>query len=157
MKAPPAAAAKAPPGPGYAGYADGVRDGLARVQAYVLAGPESCLGPRPADEGAARIVLPGQLGRLEPAGPWLLAAVLCPGETAHAVAEWARGRRDADERVWFFLHPKTPLEALRPWAAAGRRTGQVETVASWAQLGALLAVAIRDRAYADRADRARPR
>lgn len=131
-------------------YAQGVRDGLARAQAYVLAGPESCLGPRPTDEGAARMVLPAHLARLEPVGSWLLAVVLCPGETAHAVTDWARGRKGADERVWFFLHPKTPLEALRPWVAAGHRTHQVETVSSWAQLGASFATAMRDRAYADR-------
>src|SRR5437867_950095 len=52
---------------------------------------------------------------------WLLAVLLCPGETTEAIAAWARSVKDLDfERIRFFLHTGAdPVAGLAAWHAAG--------------------------------------
>ena len=52
---------------------------------------------------------------------WLLAVLLCPGDTTEAVSAWARSVKDFDaERVRFYLHTGAdPVACLTAWHAAG--------------------------------------
>src|SRR3989304_846539 len=81
--------------------------------------------------------------RVESASPpppepdwWVLAVLLCPGDTTEAVAAWARqGRAPVADRIHFYLHPHTnPVEAFAAWYAAGHqepRTAEVEDFATF--------------------------
>jgi hypothetical protein len=69
-------------------------------------------------------------------GWWILAVLLCPGDTTEAVAAWARDlRAAARERIRFFVHPDTDLvRAFTSWYAAGLEdplTAEVEDFATF--------------------------
>jgi hypothetical protein len=65
------------------------------------------------------------------------------------VVDWLRTTGGLPERVWFYLHPETPDEILRPWADAGFAIDQVEFVKDWRQLHPHFGLALNDRVYAD--------
>jgi hypothetical protein len=67
---------------------------------------------------------------------WILAALLCPGDSTTAVVEWARSLRAVDvDRIRFYLHPATdPVAAFAAWYAAGFEnpmTAEVEDFATF--------------------------
>ena len=69
---------------------------------------------------------------------WMLAVLLCPGDTTTAVAAWAAALPGAgDDRIRFYLHPETdPTSALAAWHGAGLAdplTAEVEDFGSFHQ------------------------
>lgn len=52
---------------------------------------------------------------------WILAVLVCPGDSLAEVAPWVRGLPARDrERVYLYFHPETDrVAALAPWYAAG--------------------------------------
>jgi hypothetical protein len=75
-----------------------------------------------------------------PATPlwWVLAVLLCPGDTTTAVVEWATALRGSGgDRIRFYMHPDTdPISAFAAWFGAGLAdplTAEVEDFASFHQ------------------------
>jgi len=95
-----------------------------KTRVFLVAGTPPCIQLR--DEAARpkgrddHTALLGKLGPLQPPKRWVLAAILCPGETTDALVAWLR-EHDADAgRIMLVLHPDTdPVDALRAWYAAG--------------------------------------
>jgi len=52
---------------------------------------------------------------------WLLAVLLCPGDTTEAVSAWARSTKGLEgERVRFYLHTSAdPVACFAAWHASG--------------------------------------
>lgn len=52
---------------------------------------------------------------------WVLAILVCPGDTLQGIAPWVRGLAARDrERVYLYFHPETDIvAALAPWYASG--------------------------------------
>lgn len=135
------------------GYHDVVKAHWRQTKGYVLAGRQPCIQIR--DDEVKRInrVLvathPDDLASLKLPKSWVMAVLLCPGDTTNDLAAWARQHRIQTSRVWFFLHPRTDPEALRPWRDAGYRTDQADVVATWKDLHPLFGLALNDQVYSD--------
>ncbi len=84
-----------------------------------------------------------------PPTSWVLGVILCPGDRIEAVVAWIRKQRADPSRVWFYLHPSTDAETLRPWLDAGFDTDQAATVSDWRELHKLYGLALNDRVYSD--------
>lgn len=110
----------------YPDWHDVVAANWRKTTGYVLALDGSCFKVR--DDELAAIkknrVLVGlsarDLDKWTPRGSWLLAVLLCPGDSVEAVARWVK-RHGADaDRVHFYAHVDAdPYAALAAWDDAG--------------------------------------
>lgn len=136
-----------------------VRANWKKTAAFLLASAQPCIKIRD-DELAAikanRILVglsPRDLQAWSPPASWLLAVVLCPGDTTTEVTAWARKSRADASRVHFYLHPDADRQVLAAWHEAGFPTERVDTdVDSWKRLHQLLGLALADRIVADWSD-----
>ncbi|HLE48384.1 MAG TPA: hypothetical protein VI818_08815 [Candidatus Thermoplasmatota archaeon] len=137
-----------------------VRAHWRKTTGFLLASREPCLTIR--DQELASVKGrslssrdPKDLAGWAPPKSWILGVIVCPGDRIDGVVAWVRGHRADPNRVWFYLHPTTPLETLRPWADAGFDTDQAATVSSWRELHKLYGLALNDRVYGDWNDHAK--
>lgn len=110
-----------------------------KTTGYVLALRGPCLKVR--DDELAAIqrnrVLVGlsakDLGAWTPPESWLLAVLLCPGDTVEAIVDWAKRGSVESERVHFYAHKDTdPYAALAAWSDAGLPDPAVDDgITSW--------------------------
>lgn len=137
-----------------------LRQNWEKTTAFLLAGSDPCITIR--DEELEVIqgnrVLVGlsfdDLRTWEPSGSWMLAVLLCPGDTTERLATWA-AKRDIDTgRVHFYLHPETSWGALETWHEAGYPTDQVDDdIDSWERLHRLFGLDLSEQIYKDWRDR----
>lgn len=108
--------------------------------AVLVANREPCISIAEAEDEnvtgrSFTISRPGELEGLDLGASWIMAALLCPEDTAKEVAEWIVSQDRAAHRVLFYLHPETdPQAALAPWAEAGLQIHNVWTVSTWREL-----------------------
>lgn len=104
-----------------------------------------------------RVAELGGLEGVEVPDSWVLAAILCPGDTTAEVVAWL-GRHGGDpERVVFFLHPDAdPVVALRAWYDAGHDDPVVHEAGSWLELARPLGRFVNDWIYVDAVGRGWP-
>lgn len=135
------------------GYHDVVKAYWRQTKGYVLASRQPCIRIRDDEVKHINRVLvaqhPDDLASLELPKSWIMAVLLCPGDSTADLAAWARKHRIQPGRVWFFLHPDTDPEALRPWRDVGFRTDQVAFTSTWEDLHPLFGLALNDQVYAD--------
>lgn len=91
----------------------------------------------------------GELEGFEPPQSWILAVLLCSGDSTDEVTDWVRRYNADPKRVWFFPHPKVERNAFRPWEKAGFPMEHVDYVTDWKQLHPYLGMALNDQVYAD--------
>lgn len=104
-------------------YRDVILGARFDTKVYVAAGQPPCISlrnavslPRGRDYRAIDL---GDLPEPEPGARWLLAAILCPGDSSEVVVEWLVRQKADPERVLFILHPETDAHAaLAAWHAA---------------------------------------
>lgn len=135
---------------------EAVRRNWRRTTAFLLASTQPCITIRDEELQAIRAhrvlvgVGPDDLAGWEPGASWMLAVVLCPGDSTDALAAWARRHRIDASRVHFYLHPDAPLKVLNGWAEGGFPTDRVDTdVDSWQRLHKLFGLALSDRIVLD--------
>lgn len=94
------------------------------TQVFIVAARPPCIRLR--DEAARpkgrdyRTALLGDLAGLDLPGRWVMAAILCPGDSSRALVAWMQAQGADPERILFVLHPETDaVEALRAWYGAG--------------------------------------
>lgn len=133
-----------------------VRDNWHRTTAYLLASTRPCIEIRDDELDAVRDrrvlvgVGPKDLEDWSPSGSWMLAVILCPGDSTEHLAAWAKEHRIDETRVHFYLHPDTPWDVLKPWDDAGFPTDRVDDdVDSWKRLHRLFGLALNDRVAKD--------
>ena len=131
-----------------------VRTHWHRTTGFVLASREPCLSIRADEPDAVRgralvAVDDADLAAWDPGASWVLAALLCPGDTILPLLDWLRAGHRDPTRVWFYLHRSTDWEVLRPWEDAGLSLRQAASVASWQELRKLFGLALNDRVYKD--------
>lgn len=68
-----------------------------------------------------RAIAPGGAPPSSRPRSWVLAVLVCPGDTLAGTASWVRGLAPRDrDRVYVYFHPHTDrVAALAPWYAAG--------------------------------------
>lgn len=125
-----------------------------RTTGFLLASREPCLQIRDRELMAVRgRALASRdvadLARWQPPDSWLLAVIVCPGDSIDPIVEWTKRHRADPTRVRFFLHPAASPSVLKSWQAAGYPTDRVDIVADWKELHKLFGLALNDRAYAD--------
>lgn len=105
-------------------YRSVVHPARTATRVFIVARSPPCIRLR--DEAARpkgrdyRTASLGDLADLEPPPRWVMAAILCPGDDASALVEWARAGKADPDRILFVLHPDTDaVAALRPWYEAG--------------------------------------
>lgn len=138
----------------HADWFEVVRANWRRTQGFLLASREPCLTIRRQELVAVKGRSlasrdASDLAAWDPPVSWILGVLLCPGDSIAPIIEWVRRHDVPGDRVWFYLHPATPIETLRPWAEAGFGTDQAATVANWRELHKLYGLALNDRVYAD--------
>ena len=113
-----------------------------KTKAYLLALGEPCVTIRDEELQAIKDnrVLVGlnasALTRWRPAGSWMLAVVLCPGDDIAPLLAW-RDRHGLDPaRIRFYTHVDTKIwDVLRPWHEAGLPSPVVDTdIRDWRAL-----------------------
>ncbi|HKZ59140.1 MAG TPA: hypothetical protein VJ547_04740 [Candidatus Thermoplasmatota archaeon] len=122
-------------------FARAVAGNHRRMKGWIWAESEPCLSIAKEEVRRIRRNLEAVSASRAPPPPsepdwWVLAVLLCPGDTTEAVAAWARqGRAPVADRIHFYLHPHTnPVEAFAAWYAAGHqdpRTAEVEDFATF--------------------------
>lgn len=128
-----------PPIPGLPpGAIELVRPHLKRTVGYVLAASGDCLDiqAREVDTIKGRrfqSVHPDRLESLDLPESWILATVMCPGDTTDAIARFTEGLNPGDrQRIRFYWYPGTrPADALKPWLAAGLGPIQEDDIDGW--------------------------
>lgn len=127
-----------------------------KTTAFLLAGSEPCISIRDdeldAIEGNRVLVGLGfeDLAAWQPSGSWMLAVLLCPGDSTERLAAWAAEHEVDPGRVHFYLHPDTPWRVLETWHEAGYPTDQVDDdVDAWERLHSLFGLALSNRIYKD--------
>lgn len=138
----------------HANWYEVVRRHWRRTKGFLLASREPCVTIR---DQELRAVLgrslatrnPEDLAKWTPPESWILGVILCPGDRIDEVVAWLHRHKADPGRIWFYLHPATPPETLRPWVEAGFETDQAATVSSWRELHKLYGLALNDRVYAD--------
>lgn len=137
-------------------YAEVVRAHRMDTVVYVLADSGDCMDIR--DDEVANVpgrelapITSGDLGDLDPGGSWMLAVIVCPGETVDALATLATGRPRGDlERVGIYLHQDVDADrAMRPWAEADLPPVDTDVVADFASFHRRFGNDLNDRIYAD--------
>ena len=115
-----------PPRPSQPDFAQVVASNHPRLRAWLWAQSDPCLSIAQQEVKRIRrnLVAVGPSGApAVPSSPawWLLAVLLCPGDTTGAIAAWAKAiRGPVSDRVRFYLHPETdPVAALAAWYNAG--------------------------------------
>ena len=125
-----------------------------KTAVYVAAGRPPCIElhaqastPTGRDYRATRL---GDLDSIRPKGRWVLAVILCPGDTTLELVAWMHGARADPERVVFFLHPETDaVTALHAWYEAGYSDPVAHEAKTWRQLASPLGRFVNDWIYAD--------
>lgn len=138
------------------GWTHTVRSNWEKTQGFLLASTEPCLAIRDDELAAVRDnrILVGvglaDLAGWTPSGSWILGVVVCPTDDVGPLVDWmAKQRKDAD-RVYFYLHPSTKGDVLRPWLEAGFPTHNVSLhIDTWERLHKRFGLALNDRVYAD--------
>lgn len=76
---------------------------------------------------------PEDLAGWDAEGSWLMAVLLCPGDSSAAIAAWARRHKADPDRIHFYAHKGTdPFEALAAWHRSGLPPPIVtEGITSW--------------------------
>lgn len=138
-------------------YSSIVRSNWKQTTGYLLASRQPCLDIRDDERRSVqgRVLVARDASDLThwvPSQSWVLAVIVCPGDSLDSLAAWVQRHRVDTSRIWFFLHPTTPLEALRPWSDAGHPTDQVDVVEDWRRLHKLFGAALNDQIYLDWAD-----
>ncbi len=133
-----------------------VRENWTKTTAFLLASAQPCIAIRDEEVRAikANRVLVGlsasDLEAWHPPSSWMLAVLVCPGDTTLDVTAWVRSRKADPRRVHFFLHPGTKWGALDAWADAGFPIVSLDDdIASWERLHKRLGLALSDRIVAD--------
>lgn len=131
-----------------------VRGHWKQTTGFLLASAEPCLSIRDQElESVGGRALasrsPKDLERWNPPRSWILAVIVCPGDSLQPVVDWVHRHRADPDRVWFFLHPRTDPAPLRSWLEAGHDTVHVDSVSNWQELHKLFGLALNDRVYAD--------
>lgn len=109
-------------------------------QAFLLARSEPCITIAYDEKEnvtgrSFSVVRPDELDDLEVASSWIMAVLLCPGDTSRSLAEWIQAHDRDPSRVLFYLHPDTdPIPALEPWEEAGLQVHSTWTVEDWKPL-----------------------
>jgi hypothetical protein len=105
-------------------YRDVVHPRRKETRVLVVAGQPPCIHLR--DEAAKprgrdyRTASLGDLASVEVPPRWVLAVLLCPGDSTAPVVAWLQRAGGDPSRVLFVLHPRAdPVEALRAWYEAG--------------------------------------
>lgn len=122
------------------GLARKVAPHLHKTTGYVLALREPCLELQWRETVGGGV--PGRafhpladvdLRRWTPTGSWLLAVILCPGDTLAAVAAWARRiPPDQRDRVRVYHHPRVAYaKAAEPWFRGGHAALRRNRVNKW--------------------------
>ncbi len=136
-----------------ADYRDVVHPRRMDTAVYIAAEQPPCIRlqqqaarPKSRDHRTERL---GALADVDPPERWLLAVILCPGDTTDDVVQWLRAHGDPD-RVVFFLHPDTdPVAALKAWYDAGHPDPVAYEAKTWKQLAAQLGRFVNDWIYVD--------
>ena len=133
-----------------------VRGNWRKTTAFILASAQPCIKIRDDELAAIKSnrVLVGlsaqDLHSWSPASSWMLAVLVCPGDTTEDVAAWARRGKADPSRVHFYLHPEARKEVLAAWHGAGFPTERVDDdVDSWKRFHHLFGLALADRIVAD--------
>lgn len=141
------------------GWYETVRRNWKKTTAFLLAGRHPCLTIRDDELDAIRDnrVLVGlsfeDLEAWSPEGSWMLAVLLCPGDSTEPLVDWAEEHSIDPSRVHFYLHPETSWEVLRAWHEAGYPTDQVDDdIDTWERLHRLFGLALSERIVKDWAD-----
>jgi hypothetical protein len=136
-------------------YATVVREHAARTTGIILADSGDCLDIRGHEVRHVRRMLrpvaSGDLEKLELPDSWMLAAILCRGDSTSLVAGWAaRLSAPLRDRIRFYQHPDCDLvAALAPWYAAGLDDARVVEVRDFTSFHKEFGVHLNDRIYAD--------
>lgn len=140
------------------GWYEVVREHWRETTAFLLAESDPCIEIRDAELEAIegnRVLRGGSFADLEawePPASWMLAVLLCPGDSTQRLASWAAKHAIEAERVHFYLHPDTSWEALRGWHEAGLPTDRVDDdIDSWERLHRLFGLALSERIVRDHA------
>lgn len=108
------------------------------ARAFLLATSEHCAEVRDREVEVVRrnleVVDPAALLDLEPEGSWVLAVLVCPGDTVEAVARWAAELpAEALQRVLIYLRTDVDtVAALAPWYAADLPNPYTADFTDWA-------------------------
>jgi hypothetical protein len=138
-----------------ADYVRTVRANKSGTRGFILAHSHPCLDMRNREVHAIQRDLEpafsDNLEDLETPNSWMLAILLCPGDTTGQVAAWAKKRRSKDrDRIRFYAHPGVDLhDALAAWYAAGLPDPRVDEVKDWKQFHKAFGLDLNDQIYAD--------
>jgi hypothetical protein len=105
-------------------YRDVVHPVRLQTRVVIAAGTPPCITlrdqaahPRGRDYHTVRL---GNLEDLALPERWVLAAILCPGDTTESLVAWLQKTGGDPDRVLVVVHPQTDsVAALRAWYAAG--------------------------------------
>lgn len=120
-----------------------VRRHWRETTAYVLASEPPCLGLRD------QTVLPKgrrydakalrDLATLRPGKSWVMAIILCPGDTLQQAADWAvKHRADGERFILFHIRGVDLRGALAPWRDAGYGLPLLVEVETWLDMAGVL-------------------
>ena len=134
-------------------YVPVVRAHHKKTACYLLVAREPCIGIAQDEANAIdrniQIVSHEDLEDLDLPPSWLLAFVVCPGDSVAPLARWVKARRARGRRIRFFLHPSTDDNVLRSWEAAGLGLARGVAVSTWQELHPHLGRALNDTVYLD--------
>lgn len=103
--------------------------------------------PKGRDYHTARL---GNLARLRLPARWVMAAILCPGDTTEPLVAWMREHAADPRRVLLVMHPETgPVAALEAWYQAGYGDPVACEARSLRDFARTLGQSVNDWVYAD--------
>ena len=132
-----------------------VRARVGATRGFILATAQPCLSIRSLEFVAIqRDLQPAvatRLSGLNLPGSWLLAVLLCPGDTTDDVAGWAaRLPVGAVDRIRFYVHPKADvMQALSGWVGAGLPPPRVHEIPDWKAFHRQFGLHLTDMTYRD--------
>lgn len=93
---------------------------------------------------------PDDLDELELEDSWIMAVLLCAGDTTEHLANWSLEEDRDPRRVVFYVHTDTdPRAALEAWHEAGLPVHSTWTIENWRQLHKHFGAAWNVRVYDD--------
>lgn len=105
--------------------------------AILVAGREPCITIASDEEDnvtgrSFQVIDPGELDGLELRSSWMMAVLLCSGDTTKPVADWIQATGRDPRRVIFYLHADTnPQASLEAWHEAGLPIHSTWTISDW--------------------------